>query len=581
MKDWKKACALMLAVLMLFLCTACRAEEQQEDDRGAEEQNEESLSETAEIAGTEDIDDVGMIEDASVYDDDDPDSIAYFYVTVRRGDEGSETDHSFAEVNNVVRFLNSTHVVNDVYAKAIVQAGDENGPREGMLGFGQTQPNAKIRIRGNSSTVKPQKSYKLDLDKDAGLWRGQSNIALNKHVFDVTRMKNKIYYDMLKGNEDVPSCRTQFVRLFIKDETSGKTQFEDYGLYTQVEVPNKKYLANRGLDKEGYLYKAISFNFEPKEGLKNFDDPNFDQEAFDAVLSCKGREDNQKLIDLVEKINDTSININDIVGRYIDRDNYLTWLAYNILTANIDTTEQNFYLYSPTNSEKWFFIPWDSDSMLHVREDAMEGQTENYGNWEHGISNYWGVILHRRFLKSDENRSELADKVDELYQTFNKVSVDEKVKEFNAVIEPYVLAMPDIYYLEHTKEERDTILSGLGDEVEESYQAFRNSLYELMPFFMYESVQEGTDVVFSWEDAYDFDNQEITYHLTVSRRPDMTAPVIDEQLKQVEYRASNLEPGTYYFRVTAAASDGRTSMAMNKITVGDVFYPGVDTAEVK
>ena len=61
----------------------------------------------------------------------------------------------------------------------------------------------------------------------------------------------------------------------------------------------------------------------------------------------------------------------------------------------------------------------------------------------------------------------------------------------------------------------------------------------------------------------------------------MTAPVIDEQLKQVEYRASNLEPGTYYFRVTAAASDGRTSMAMNKITVGDVFYPGVDTAEVK
>lgn len=577
MKYLSKACTLLLAVMLLILCSACRAEEQQEEELSGGESPK-----TAEIAVTEDINDVGMIEDKSVYDDDDPYSIAYFYVTVQRGDEGSQTDHSFAEVNNVVRFLNSTHVVNDVYAKAIVQAGDENGPKEGMLGYGQTEPNAKIRIRGNSSTVKPQKSYKLDLDKDAGLWRGQSNLALNKHVFDVTKLKNKLYYDMLKDNEDVPSCRTQFVRLFIKDETSQKEQFEDYGLYTQVEVPNKKYLANRGLDKEGYLYKAISFNFEPSEGLKDFEDPDFNQEAFDAILSCKGRKDNQKLIELVDKINDTSIDINDIIGTYIDRDNYLTWLAYNILTANIDTTVQNFYLYSPTNSEKWFFIPWDSDNMLHAREDAMEGLTESYGNWEHGISNYWGVILHQRFLKSDENRKELADKVDELHRVFNKTAVDEKVREYNEVIEPYILSMPDYYYLEHTREERDTILAGLGDEVEESYQAFQSSLHELMPFFMYEPQQSGNMVVFSWDDAYDFENQDITYRLTVSRTPDMASPVIDEQqMTQVEYRTSDLEPGTYYFRVTAEAADKRTSQAINKIEINDVFYPGVDTMEVR
>ena len=86
-------------------------------------------------------------------------------------------------------------------------------------------------------------------------------------------------------------------------------------------------------------------------------------------------------MELVELINDLSVDINEIVGTYIDRENYITWLAYNILTANIDTTVQNFYLYNPVNSRKWYFIPWDGDNMLHVEEDKLEGIDATYGNW--------------------------------------------------------------------------------------------------------------------------------------------------------------------------------------------------------
>ena len=75
---------------------------------------------------------------------------------------------------------------------------------------------------------------------------------------------------------EYPASARSSRALFIKDETSGQTQFEDYGFYTQAEVPTKKYLGNHGLDREGYLYKAISFNFEPSEALKNFNDPAFD-----------------------------------------------------------------------------------------------------------------------------------------------------------------------------------------------------------------------------------------------------------------------------------------------------------------
>lgn len=542
-----------------------------------------AAEETVVREATQDINTVGMAENKSIYSEDDPQSLVYFYVTVQRGDAGSDTDHSFAQVNSAVRFAEDSHVDNDILARAIVQVGDANGPQPGMLGYNATDSNATIRVRGNSSSVRPQKSYKLDLDDSAGLWRGQSNIALNKHNFDATRLRNKLYFDLLRPVENISSLRTQFVRLYIKDETAGETTFSDYGLFTQAEVPSKKYLANHGLDSEGYLYKAISFNFEMSDALKNFDDPDFNQAAFDQVLSCKGRQDNQKLIDLVNLIADRSVDINEIVGDYIDRENYLTWLAYNILMGNNDTTVQNFYLYSPLNSQKWFFIPWDGDNCLHWQEDELEGLTGNYGSWEHGVANYWGVLLHQRFLKDEANRAELAAKVDELYETINRDSVNALAQQYDEVVRPYALSMPDFYYLGNTARERDTILAGLGEQVELAYQQFYDSLHELMPFFMYQPVQEGDTIRFQWEDAYDFDNQSITYRLRVAATPDFTSPVVDVSgLDSTEYSVplTQLRGRIWYYEVTAVTRDGRTAPAMNKIQVNDLYYPGVDRTEV-
>ena len=264
----------------------------------------------------------------------------------------------------------------------------------------------------------PQKSYKLSLNDSAGLWRGQSNIALNKSAFDATRVRNKLYFDQAKNMEHVPSLRTQFVRLFIKDETAGATQFEDYGLYTQAEVPTKKYLANHGLDRSGFLYKAIGFNWEPNELIRNFDDPELDVEAMDTVISCRGREDNSRLLEAMDAVNDMSRDINEVMDTYFDRDNYMEWLAFNLLMGNRDTTMQNYYLYSPLNGSKFYFIPWDGDASLMRYESSIE-DGQPVADWEWGISNYWGIILHQRFLKNDKNREDLQAVVEVLMRDDN------------------------------------------------------------------------------------------------------------------------------------------------------------------
>lgn len=572
----KRSCLFSVALLLLLplLCGCARQE------AGETQESTQPPVVNVEKAPVPDIENLGIHEDKSVYAADDEESVICVYVTVQMGDEGTDTHHTFTQVNSAVRFADGAHVQNDIYARAIVQFGDETGPLPGQVGYGATESNATIRVRGNSSSTSPQKSYKLKLDKDAGIWRGQRNIALNKSFFDVTRFRNKLYFDMLRTVEGAASVRTQFVHLYVKDDTAGETAFRDFGLYTQAEVPGSRYLGNHGLDTEGYLYKAISFNFEPNDYIKLVTDPEFDQAAFDTVLSCKGRQDHSKILEMIEAVNDTSRDIDEIIDTYFDRENYLTWMAYNMLVANIDSTMQNFYLYSPTNSQKWYFIPWDGDFMLPWQEFDMEGLSASYAPWEHGIGNWWGIRLHQRFLKLSSNRQALEDKVDELYQTVNRETVNALAQKYNAVVEPYVTAMPDFYYLGHTREERMEIVNGLGAQVDRAYREFKESLDSVMPFWLGELSVTEDGTFLDWSEAYAFDYALVTYRVQVSRYPDLRDPYIDEETDVNFLEVSGLPSGTWYWKVTAQAEDGRTTESMNKLALEDTYYLGVGVLEV-
>ncbi len=587
LKIWHLAAA--AGIVMLIACAAgaqeirkslVTAEQEEETAAAVSEVPSEEYKENGgfRIAETQGIDEGGLREDKNVYNEDDPDSLAYFYVTVRYGSEARGTNHTFDQVKNAIRFRDNEHYDNDVYTDALVQVGDENGPVPGMLGYGDSDSNATIRIRGNSSTLMPQKSYKLSLNDEAGLWRGQSNIALNKHAFDAVRFRNKLYFDLAKKLTDVPSLRTQFVRLFVKDETAGKTEFEDYGLYTQVEVPTKKYLANHGLDRSGFLYKAISFNFESNELTKNYDDPEFNLDGMETVISCRGREDNTRLLEMIQAVNDTSRDINEVLDTYFDRDNYLQWLAFNLLMGNRDTTMQNFYLYSPLNGQKWYFIPWDGDASLMRYEQEMESG-QPIADWEWGIGNYWGVILHQRFLKNEWNRQELEAVIDEMHQWLNKETIDEMAAEYYETVKPYIYAMPDVLNLQHTQGEVEDIISRLGDDAERNYQETKESFTDPMPFWMYAPEGEDEQIKLSWEAAYDFRGQNMEYHLEVSAKPDMSSPIINETgLSQLSYTVpkETLGTGEFYWRVTAVRDDGTVAEAMNEVIIDGTYYLGID-----
>ena len=97
-------------------------------------------------------------------------------------------------------------------------------------------------------------------------------------------------------------ARTQFVHLYVKDKTAGAdAEFEDYGLYVQVEQMNKTYLKAHGLDSKGHLYKIEFFEWYQYEDLKLATDPDYDLDAFEEYLEVKGSDDHRKLLEVLEK----------------------------------------------------------------------------------------------------------------------------------------------------------------------------------------------------------------------------------------------------------------------------------------
>lgn len=515
------------------------------------------------IAALEDINNIPFQDNQALYENDDPYSIVAIYVTVRKGSSIENTHYTWEQVNQFDKWVRGSFSANDEVGQAevIVQFGNEEGPVPGELGYGAIEPNGTIQIRGASSSENPNpKSYKIELFDNAGTWRGQSTIPINKHYYDPIRIRNKLTYDLLKGIPAMVTLRTQFVHLFIKDETIEPVSqhYVDYGLYTQVEQVNRAFLKNHHLDPNGQLYKATSFEFfRYKDQIRLERDPLFDEAEFSYRLEIKGNRDHSKLIQMLEDVNNYSIPISDSFEKYFDLDNYFTWMAYNILVGNVDTQNQNFYLYSPLNSEKWYFIPWDFDGDL-ARQEQKETGAIPYLNWEVGMANYWGVVLHNRVLRIENYRNMLDAKIIELSRYYlSPYKIDSMLKNYRAVVEPFLNRLPDSKYLRINQAQMDLSYSLIPSEIEVNKQLYFETQKSPMPFFLGVPEISGDSLIFNWDESYSLLPQTITYRIFISKDIKFSNVIFQaDLLNTLQIETPIFEPGAYYWRVIAINEDG-------------------------
>ncbi len=525
----------------------------------------ESLGADVEKKESASINEVHLRDKKLLYEAYDPLEVVTMYLTVSTGNAAENTDHTWEEINTYSAYYYDELGIDRYKVAGLLQVGDENGLVEGELGYGQVSSNCTIQIRGQTSSKNPQKNYKISIKDNKGSWRGQTTLALNKHMTDGMRFRNKIAYDLMADIDQMLGLRTTFVNLWVKDTTEGGSgEFEDYGIYTQVEQLNKTALKAHGLDKNGHLYKINSFEFYRYDDvIKLKTDPDFDEAAFEYMLETKGDDDHSKLIKMLKDVNDYAIPIDEVLDKYFDIENLSYWMAFQILVGNVDTQSRNCYIYSPLNSEKWYFYSWDNDAAFKRQEYEYQGRSD-YSEWETGISNYWGNILFQRALKSERYRTALDNAINELREYMSAERISEMANAYAEVLKPYLYSMPDVMYMPLTLEEYDRILAAIPNEIEISYNYYVESLKKPQPFYIGVPRLEPDGLEFVWDNSYDFNSEKITYTFELAR--DYTFNDIiykEENIKLPALKLDKLPEGQYFIRVRAKNESGYEQYAFD------------------
>lgn len=561
-----KRSRILLYMLIMVLCFAlggCSMEASLEASSG-------QAAEPVAKRSVQDINELPLTDDASLYKAYDPTKLVYYYITLREGNAADGTDHTFEEVNSYLNLQGMTNV-EKISTDIIFQVGDENGPLPGEIGYSAAEPNATINVRGRTSTGYSQKSYRIDLYENTGLWRGQKAIAINKHPSDPTRLRNMLFYRLLQDVPDLTSLRTQFVQVFVKDETkeAPDTAFVDYGLYTQVELPNGRYLRNHSLSTNGNLYKSNMCElYRYEDVIRPATDPDYSLSKFSEVLEPKTGEDHTKLIAMLDAVNDYTISIESVIDQYFDINNLTSYLAFNLLMANPDSSAQNYFIYSPVNSDKWYYLVWDGDGALAYYEDELLKDTWAEAEWTKGISDYWGIVLFNRMFRVPVYRQMLVDKVEQLRTIITPERIAQLIEKYRTVVDSFTHRMPDVINLKCTLEQLDMIYQNMPNDTDRAYRYFQNSLEKPMPFFMGDVEKVEDHLLLVWGDAYDFDGELVHYKVEVatdwSFRPETIVFESPRQLK-LQSEIPVLPEGTYYWRVAAANESGKTQIAFDQV----------------
>lgn len=588
----KKKIRFVLALLLVAaLLVLLQGVDSIVDERLPENQeSEEPVHEEVVFADTGDADQEAtgnppLSDNSTLYEGQDATGITYLYLTVMEGNETENTDHTLSDINNYSVDDYEDMGTERYQASCLLQKGDANGPAEGEFGYGLTEPNATIQIRGQSSTIAEQKNYKIRLRDDAGLLDGLQTIALNKHALMGLRYMNHLMFDTMTTVSQIVSLRTRFVHLYVKDlTTGGNAEFTDYGLYTQVEQWNRRALRDRNLNDEGDLYKINEYEFRENDAIVPTDDPSYDEDAFSELLENKNGTDNRKLIRLIEDLNDASLTADEVIDKHFSRENLVYWMAFMILTENLDTQNRNFYIYSPPESEIWYILPWDMDGAFYSEYKRIQSGAETAA-WEKGVSNYWGNMLFRCCLTSTEFRTELDDAIEDLMEhCFTAENFEERAQMYADIVDDYCFQEPDRETLSITEDEYEEMTSDLLTYVNTAYNNYKQSLQNPMPVYIsspYSSDDATGQWEVSWDTAYDLQDQLVRYHAEISENPDMSNPVSTYEGMEASMHFDPLPDGTWYVKVVSTDSDGNEGMAFDSTEVDGQEYPGVKMFEVQ
>jgi hypothetical protein len=221
-------------------------------------------------------------------------------------------------------------------------AGTTTGTRCAIYFGGEFYDNVFVRVRGASSISWAKKAHKLEFNTGHHFRYADSaprveEINLNTTQQDKSYVRESLTYEAYRA-VGVPASDAFPVHV----EQNGRF-FSVASLVQQVDAD---FLAARGLDPEGALYKMYNgitstANTEKKTRLK---EDSADLRALIAGLAIGNPKRKAYLFD------------------HVDLPSAINYFTCAIVTQDFDRFTKNYYIYRDTNgSGEWTQLPWDKD----------------------------------------------------------------------------------------------------------------------------------------------------------------------------------------------------------------------------
>lgn len=393
---------------------------------------------------------------------------------------------------------------------------------------------AKMRLRGDSSREYDKKSLKIVFEEGKTLQGEKRKINLNSEWTDKSYIRQYIS-SFLMEKAGVNSFKSSFVALYVNNRY--------YGLFLQVENMDKAFLADRGLDVKGNLYKAT------KDGacLSIYDNIN---KHWEKKSNKKGDwNDLKQLIQELDTISD--LNFYKYLQSNFEYDKLISITAMNMLIQNGSTNYHNYYMFHDINgNRKWQMLPWDLDKSM------------SYYNWEPYIysvtTNKWlsdNPLLEKMFINK-KVKSDLINKLDEFGSSFfNNEYLDPILDSLNNVLEKYIaIDTTDQIrsvkqWEEHLKKEKTFI----SNQVENIINQLINqpSVFEI---YKITDIQSSPPIL-KWGNSSSSSDKQIKYNIYYSKDYLFENPSTTKVIKSVQdtfYRLpQTLERGKYFWKIVA------------------------------
>ena len=131
-----------LGVALAGLCAGCAVlpAGSTESAVGSQAASEDKAVDKVEKAPASEINSVHLRDNAELYNVYDDSGVVTMYLTVSRGNDSENTNHSWAEINHYSVYDYEAMGVPRYQVAALLQVGDENGPVVGELGYDTLTP---------------------------------------------------------------------------------------------------------------------------------------------------------------------------------------------------------------------------------------------------------------------------------------------------------------------------------------------------------------------------------------------------------------------------------------------------------